>query len=303
MTRIRQVTVVPFLRSPPSRPFFCSTEQRSTSFNPPPTLFFNKSPLDVPKMRFSVAAAAVVAAFPLLVSAQTTHNISVGFNNTLAFFPSNITAGVGDVINFQFLNKNHSVTQSTFADPCSIQTTPAQGIDSGFQLVTANSTEIPQWSFTVQNASSPLWFFCAQTIPAVHCHAGMVFSINADPNSAKSFAVYQQAAINLASASGSAATTAPAAAGASSVASAVGGAVASAASGGAAVVAGSVTSIAAAAASSDAAAALTAATSLLGDATSAIGAAASALTGAGFTISAQPVHILAAFGVAATLLL
>lgn len=56
-----------------------------------------------------------------------------------------------------------SVTQSTFANPCGIQTTPAQGIDSGFQFVAPNATDLPQWSFTIDNDTTPLWFFCAQT--------------------------------------------------------------------------------------------------------------------------------------------
>lgn len=36
------------------------------------------------------------------------------------------------------------------------------GIDSGFQPVVANATQIQQFTFTVNNASAPLWFYCAQ---------------------------------------------------------------------------------------------------------------------------------------------
>ncbi|KAJ7157028.1 hypothetical protein C8R43DRAFT_836006, partial [Mycena crocata] len=113
----------------------------------------------------------------------------------LAFSPSNITANVGDTIAFQFQGKNHSVTQSTFANPCAIQTTPAQGIDSGFQAVAADATQLPEWSFTVDNATAPLWFFCAQTAPANHCQAGMVFSVNAKEDSERNFAAYQALAM------------------------------------------------------------------------------------------------------------
>ena len=42
-------------------------------------------------------------------------------------------------------------------------TTPVQGVDSGFMPVAAGATSLPQWTITVQNASAPLWFFCAQT--------------------------------------------------------------------------------------------------------------------------------------------
>jgi plastocyanin len=174
-------------------------------------------------MRFSLAVAALSSV--VAVSAVTIP-VSVGFNNQLVFNPANISAQVGDVVAFTFLNKNHSVTQSTFADPCSIMTTPAQGIDSGFQPVAANAAMLPQWSFTVNNASAPLWFYCAQTNPANHCHAGMVFSVNANENSPKSFEAYQAAAM-----SGNAAAAPPSGGSGSAIAgatSAIGSAVAGA---------------------------------------------------------------------------
>jgi len=80
-------------------------------------------------MRFSLAAAALV---PVMSASAANILVQVGAGGKLAFSPSNITAQVGDVIAFQFQAKNHSVTQSTFPSPCQIQTTPAQGIDSGF---------------------------------------------------------------------------------------------------------------------------------------------------------------------------
>jgi plastocyanin len=142
-------------------------------------------------MRFSLAVAALA---PVLSVHAADILVQVGAGGLLAFSPSNISANVGDTVSFQFQGKNHSVTQSSFIDPCSIMTTPAQGINSGFQFVAANATQLPQWSFTVNNASTPLWFFCAQTIPAVHCQMGMVFSVNANEASAKNFAAFQAAA-------------------------------------------------------------------------------------------------------------
>ncbi|KAJ7775151.1 hypothetical protein B0H16DRAFT_1362595 [Mycena metata] len=140
-------------------------------------------------MRFSLAAAALV---PVMSASAANILVQVGAGGKLAFSPSNITAQVGDVIAFQFQAKNHSVTQSTFPSPCQIQTTPAQGIDSGFQFVAPNATSLPQWSFTVDNTSTPLWFFCAQT---GHCEQGMVFSVNANETSPKSFAAFQASAM------------------------------------------------------------------------------------------------------------
>jgi len=143
-------------------------------------------------MRFySFALFALPAA--VLGAVQT---VTVGANGTLAYSPSNITAAVGDTINFMFMAKNHTATQSTFAAPC----VPAQfsgqnGADSGFLFVPPNSssTAPATWSITITNASTPLWFHCAQTNPVSHCQKGMVFSINA--NAQKSFAAFQAAAM------------------------------------------------------------------------------------------------------------
>ncbi|KAF9030822.1 hypothetical protein BDZ89DRAFT_646131 [Hymenopellis radicata] len=119
-------------------------------------------------MRFSFAVAATVlsAAFVSAVD----HTVVVG--DGLVFNPTSVTAAQGDTITFSFRPKNHTVTQSTFADPCTRMTTPKEGIDSGFAPVAANATSLPQWSITVDNATTPLWFFCAQT---QHCQMGMVF--------------------------------------------------------------------------------------------------------------------------------
>ncbi|KAJ6532379.1 Cupredoxin, partial [Mycena capillaripes] len=134
-------------------------------------------------MRFSLA---VVALAPILSVYADNILIQVGANNQLIFSPSNVTAKVGDTIAFQFQSKNHSLTQSTFAAPC----TKNGPVDSSFQFVPAGSTQLPQFSFNVTD-TTPLWFFCAQTNPVSHCGQGMVFSVNADPNSAKSHAAFQ----------------------------------------------------------------------------------------------------------------
>lgn len=121
------------------------------------------------------------------------HSILVGANSTLTFSPPSIQAMAGDTIDFTFLSKNHSATQSTFANPCTLA---PGGVNSGFQPVSANSSMTMQWSITLdaKSASSPLWFFCAQTNPANHCHAGMVFAINANAN--KTFEQFKANAMN-----------------------------------------------------------------------------------------------------------
>ncbi|KAL5490165.1 hypothetical protein ACEPAI_4998 [Sanghuangporus weigelae] len=143
---------------------------------------------DIPTKMMFFALASALAAISA-VSAQTTITVQVGANGGLTYEPSSVNASQGDTIAFQFLAKNHTVTQSTFANPCT-----ASGVDSGFFPVTANATEVPQWSFTVNNASAPLWFFCAQT---GHCERGMVFAVN--PTAERTFEAFQAAAMSTAS--------------------------------------------------------------------------------------------------------
>ncbi|KAL0960724.1 hypothetical protein HGRIS_005749 [Hohenbuehelia grisea] len=134
-------------------------------------------------MRFFTALAIAASAACALAAEFT---VLVGKDGGLTYEPTSVTAKVGDVIAFRFLSKNHTVTQSTFANPCEKMTTPAQGIDSGFMPVAPGATLFPQWSFTINNASAPLWFYCAQ---APHCQRGMVFAIN--PNAEKTFDAFK----------------------------------------------------------------------------------------------------------------
>ncbi|KAI0332623.1 hypothetical protein GY45DRAFT_1273717 [Cubamyces sp. BRFM 1775] len=138
-------------------------------------------------MRFSTIVAALLPVGAAL--AQQTITVKVGENGTLTYNPNSVTAQNGDTIQFQFLSKNHTVTQSTFAAPCSNITDGnglVTGVDSGFQLVPANATQFPVWSITINNASTPLWFYCRQ---AQHCQSGMVFAVN--PTQEKSYDAFK----------------------------------------------------------------------------------------------------------------
>lgn len=110
-----------------------------------------------------------------------------------------------DIINRPYFLQ--SVTQSTFANPCQVMTTPKAGINSGFHLTAPGTTQLASWSFTVDDPSTPLWFFCAQTVPVKyeflfysshgmlpdrrfsHCQTGMVFAVN--PTADKTFEAFQ----------------------------------------------------------------------------------------------------------------
>lgn len=111
-----------------------------------------------------------------------THIVRVGQANNstaLRYFPDNISAKVGDTIQFQFAAGNHTVTQSTFDAPCVpiSQSSNNTGVYSGFMNVAAglNSTGmVPVFSMPVKVAT-PLWFYCSQ---GKHCQNGMVLVVN-----------------------------------------------------------------------------------------------------------------------------
>ncbi|KAF8586568.1 hypothetical protein K439DRAFT_1659655 [Ramaria rubella] len=179
-------------------------------------------------MRFFSTAFAL-AAIPAAVLAST-HTVTVGDGGALAFNPSNISAAVGDQINFEFHSKNHSTTQSTFVSPCTQAVfNGSAGVNSGL-WVAYHLLCVPIGNATFANGSFPTWSISiqdvcchiitdkllldrfhyrprlsgsivhrqdlnldAQTVPADHCKAGMVFSINATPE--KSSATFQAAAM------------------------------------------------------------------------------------------------------------
>jgi len=155
---------------------------------------------------FSFAAFALVSA---LAASAADISVRVG-DGGLVFNPPSVMAQLGDTVHFQFVSKNHSVTESSFATPC---TQASNGVDSGFLAVDPTSTLAPSWSFTL-NTTTPLWFFCAQTVPISHCQSGMVFAVN--PTADKTFQAYQTNANNSASA-GAGASGVPGATGTGSV--------------------------------------------------------------------------------------
>lgn len=122
------------------------------------------------------------------------HRVIVGGDSGNIFEPSRITALPRDVIVFEFHKKNHTVTQSSFEDPCRPLSANGQtGFDSGFIPVSDSLTEFPTWNYTVKD-TAPVWAFCRQ---ANHCGAGMVFAINSDESSGRSFNAFKSVAQTL----------------------------------------------------------------------------------------------------------
>ncbi|KAK1235716.1 hypothetical protein PQX77_001045 [Marasmius sp. AFHP31] len=134
-----------------------------------------------------VKLALALTALPAAVLGAN-YDVAVGADSKLIFSPEWVNAQPGDTVTFIFNSKNHTVTQSTFDQPCLIST---GGFNTGFKPVPPNQTvDLPREVFTVGDAT-PKWFYCAQKNPAPHCPQGMVFAINppaeGDPHSFSAF--------------------------------------------------------------------------------------------------------------------
>ncbi|KAF2741667.1 hypothetical protein M011DRAFT_377771, partial [Sporormia fimetaria CBS 119925] len=100
--------------------------------------------------------------------------VTVGAAGQLAFAPSSVAAAIGTTLRFNFLALNHTLTQSSFEQPCNNRS----GFDTGFQQfnpVNASGRFLVDYQVTTKD---PQWFFCAQISPKSHCQSGMVFALN-----------------------------------------------------------------------------------------------------------------------------
>ncbi|KAF5607296.1 extracellular serine-rich [Fusarium pseudoanthophilum] len=91
------------------------------------------------------------------------------------FVPNMIRAAAGDVIQFQFSNGNHTVTQSSEDSPCQpLQATQSGVIHSGHIPFEAGQTTVGTFNVPLNN-TEPIYLYCA-TGP--HCQIGQVMAIN-----------------------------------------------------------------------------------------------------------------------------
>lgn len=106
---------------------------------------------------------------------RQTHRVEVGtFNGKVQFVPNQVNAEIGDVVEYDFLIKSHSLTQSEFLTPCTYN----GGFDTGLnQMNPKNESGLFVIPFEV-TTKKPQWFYCKQTSPKSHCNAGMVFGLN-----------------------------------------------------------------------------------------------------------------------------
>ncbi|KAF8271144.1 Cupredoxin [Lactarius quietus] len=128
-------------------------------------------------MKISLALVSTVVFLPIIVNAQAASNstnitVTVASGGSLVYNPSNFTAANGTSVTFVFANAPHSVTQSSFEDPCTYLAA-ANGSSGGFDSGLQTGKE---FTITITNDQAPIWFFCKE---ANHCGSGMVGSINA----------------------------------------------------------------------------------------------------------------------------
>lgn len=117
----------------------------------------------------SFVIAAVLSAACAVNAVSITVNVSDASGGLLMYTNNSITAQKGDVVRFEFLGGNNSVTQSEgFSVPC---THMKGGFASGFR--TGGQFEVKI------NDTKPIWYHCSQE---GHCKAGMIGVINPPKN-------------------------------------------------------------------------------------------------------------------------
>ncbi|KAK7940944.1 uncharacterized protein PG986_013331 [Apiospora aurea] len=153
-----------------------------------------------------------------------THKVRAGANGQLRFEPESVVAAVGDIVEFQFHPKNHSVAQSSFAEPCAPLAIPAAlpppanatGYSSnspyprrshagrgsaaadaypffaGFDFATVEGPANHAFQVLVKD-TKPIWFYCPQPTGA-HCTNGMSGVINEPRGGRRTLAAYKKAA-------------------------------------------------------------------------------------------------------------
>jgi len=116
-------------------------------------------------------------------SSQQVWVVKVGSpDGKFVFSPEVVQAAPGDLVQFQFYARNHSVASSSFDTPCvpnNIQQGSAKAATNAFFSGFMPTSAEGSLAYTIAvTDSSPQWFYCTQ---GQHCQAGMVGVINPPP--------------------------------------------------------------------------------------------------------------------------
>ncbi len=88
-----------------------------------------------------------------IAAPAATHTVVVGGKAGLVFTPDSLSAAIGDSVLFVFHSQNHTLTQSTFDQPCKKM---EAGIDSGFMPNKDNSVVPPPMMAMQVTTDKPL---------------------------------------------------------------------------------------------------------------------------------------------------
>ncbi|KAK3318861.1 hypothetical protein B0H66DRAFT_603428 [Apodospora peruviana] len=102
--------------------------------------------------------------------------ISVGKTN-LTMTPNSIAAEKGDILEFRFWAKNHSVVQGSWKTACQPKPKEEGGFWSGFVPTEAGAPNSQVFRVTI-NDTQPIVFYCSQNT-GTHCKKGMFGVVNA----------------------------------------------------------------------------------------------------------------------------
>ncbi|KAF8330985.1 hypothetical protein F5887DRAFT_76369 [Amanita rubescens] len=122
--------------------------------------------------RTFTAVFALILALPLGLATQwqaPTINVQVGPNNQQVFQPQIVNASNGEIIQFIFFPGTHTVTQSSFDQPCT-----RNGFNSGQISVNQNQQQYPTFQIQV-NDNQPIYIYSGADND---CQNGMVFAVN-----------------------------------------------------------------------------------------------------------------------------
>ena len=106
-----------------------------------------------------------------------THTIAAGIG--LRYSPDNVSADIGDVIEWHFKPKAHGVVQSSADKPC---VALEGGFSTGLIPVPEGQTQADQVFQLIVEDTNPIWYYCPQLGGGEgkgHCQNGMVGVINA----------------------------------------------------------------------------------------------------------------------------
>ncbi|KAJ3997801.1 fasciclin-like protein [Lentinula boryana] len=118
----------------------------------------------------------------------TVSNSSSASNASSVFNPDQITAGLGDLVLFNFTQGNHTATQSAFFAPCEPVnfTNGTNGFDSNFVVVPPNFTLVQNGAFPIlavpileSNVNQTMWFY--DVITCAEGGVGVINLVAGDP--------------------------------------------------------------------------------------------------------------------------